>query len=47
MLELQRQGSDYRAGIGLLQHGLGDDEHALESLEKAFEEQALGPTEPQ
>jgi len=42
MLELQRQGLDYRVSLALVQHALGDDERALNSLEKAFEEHASG-----
>ena len=38
--ELQRRGLDYRVGIAQVQHGLGDDEGALASLELAFEEKA-------
>ncbi len=42
LLELQRQGLDFRVGIALVQHALGDDERALASLEKAVEEHAFG-----
>ena len=38
--ELQRQGLDHRVGIAQVQHGLGDDEGALASLELALEEKA-------
>jgi tetratricopeptide (TPR) repeat protein len=38
LLELQRQGLDYRVGIALVQHALGDDGLALESLDMAFAE---------
>ena len=38
--ELQRRGLDYRVGIAQVQHGLGDDEGALASLELAFDEKA-------
>lgn len=40
LLELQRQGYDKRVGIALVQHGSGDDERALESLEQAFDDHA-------
>ena len=38
--ELQRQGLDHRSGIALVQHGLGDDDGAVASLEQALEEKA-------
>jgi len=38
LLELQRQGFDYRGDIAMVQHALGDDEGALDSLEKALAE---------
>ena len=40
--ELQRQGLDNRVGIAIVQHGLGDDEGALASLEQAAEDRASG-----
>ncbi len=42
--ELQRQGRDYRVGIALVQHGFGDEEGALASLEQAAEDRAPGLT---
>jgi eukaryotic-like serine/threonine-protein kinase len=42
MQELQRQGIDCRVDIASVQHELGDDEAALDSLEKAAEEHAAG-----
>ena len=42
LLELQGQGSDRRVGIALVQHGLGDDGRALDSLDMAFAERASG-----
>ncbi len=38
--ELQRLGFDHRVGIAQIQHGLGDDEGALASLELALDEKA-------
>src|SRR5262249_10868523 len=35
--ELQRQGFENRVRIALVQHALGDDQHALELLEKAVD----------
>ena len=43
LLELQRQGLDHRVDIAMVQHGLGDDESALDSLEQAVEEKASFP----
>jgi tetratricopeptide (TPR) repeat protein len=42
MLELQRQGLDCRVDVALVQHGLGDDEAALVSLEQALAEHSFG-----
>jgi len=42
LLELQRQGLDYRVGIALVQQALGDDGLALDSLDMAFAERAFG-----
>jgi len=42
LLELQRQGLDHRIPIALIQHVLGDDTLALESLEQAVTEMADG-----
>ena len=42
MLELQRQGLDHRVTIALIQHKLGDDASALDSLEEALKERADG-----
>jgi serine/threonine-protein kinase len=42
MLKLQQQGTDCQVGIALVQHGLGEDEQALDSLEKSLGENATG-----
>jgi len=41
LLEFQQRGYDQRLDIALVQHGLGDDEQALASLEKAWQERAV------
>ncbi len=40
--EFQRRGLDCRVQLALVQHALGDDEHALEVLESAVAEHAIG-----
>src|ERR1041384_8222507 len=40
--ELQREGLESRARIALVQHALGDDQHALDLLERAVVDHALG-----
>lgn len=42
--ELPRQGLNYHVSVGAVQHALGDDEAALDSMEKALAEQASGLT---
>jgi serine/threonine protein kinase len=42
LLELPRQGLNYYVSIGAVQHALGDDEAALDSMEKAVEEHSAG-----
>jgi len=42
MLELQKQGLDHRVMIALVQHLLGDDARALDSLEEALKERGDG-----
>jgi class 3 adenylate cyclase/TolB-like protein/Flp pilus assembly protein TadD len=42
IVELQGQGLDHRVAIALVEHLLGDDAHALNSLEKAVNEHADG-----
>ena len=41
LLEFQQRGYDQRLDIALVQHALGDDEQALASLEKAWQERAV------
>lgn len=42
LVEFQRQGYDTRLDTALVQHGLGEDESALATLEKAIEEKVGG-----